>query len=259
MQKELIIVVSNYNRNVSPLALCDSIKNAGFKKVFVQWYNRPWAITQEDQLAYLKSIGLKAVYAHLSYDEINNLWLEDGDYLVDYYKKDLKICKDNGMDLVMMHITGIDCPRYNEMGLERLRKIVEYAEELQIKIALENVEHQGYLEYVLKNIKSPYLGICFDAGHYHCYFKDKFNFKFFKDRIFAVHLHDNAGNIDRHMIPFDGTNNWSKIIKNLKENGYDGPIILECVYRGEYIQLELDTFYKKCYEAGIKLASMFEK
>lgn len=257
-EKDLVMVVSNYNRNVSSLAICDAIKEAGFKKVFLQWYNRPWAISQEAQLAYAKSIGLKAVYAHLSYDEVNNLWLPEGDYLVDYYKRDLKICKDNGMDLVMMHITGIDCPKYSKIGLERLKQIVAYAEELKIKIALENVEHPGYLEKVLKNITSPYLGICFDTGHFHCYFKDKFNFDFCKDRIFAVHLHDNKGDVDRHMIPFDGTIKWDYILKKLHECNYDGPIILECVYRGEYIQLPLEEFYKRCFKAGQKLQEMYQ-
>lgn len=37
--KELAVVVSNGNVNVSVLDTIDAIVKAGFKKVFIQWYN----------------------------------------------------------------------------------------------------------------------------------------------------------------------------------------------------------------------------
>ena len=81
-------------------------------------------------------------------------------------------------------------PMYGKTGLSRIRKVVEYAKESDMKVAFENTKIKGYLEYVINNIKDENVGICFDAGHYHVYFDDEFNFELFKDRIFAVHLHD---------------------------------------------------------------------
>lgn len=129
---------------------------------------------------------------------------------------------------------------YGKTGLSRIRKIVEYAKELDMKVAFENTKIKGYLEYVINNIKDENVGICFDAGHYHVHFDDEFNFELFKDRIFAVHLHDNDKSDDLHLLPFDGT------------------VTLELCYRYEYLNMSLDDFYKKGYDVGIKLAEKFE-
>lgn len=143
--------------------------------------------------------------------------------------------------MVIMHLTSKKkAPMYGKTGLSRIRKIVEYAKELDMKVAFENTKIKGYLEYVINNIKDENVGICFDAGHYHVHFDDEFNFELFKDRIFAVHLHDNDKSDDLHLLPFDGT------------------VTLELCYRYEYLNMSLDDFYKKGYDVGIKLAEKFE-
>ena len=254
----LEIVVSNFNKEISIIKEINSIKKAGFKKVFIQWYNRNWPISQEEQFLYAQKIGLDVKKVHLGYDEINDLWSKNGDYLVERYINDLKICQEKGIDLVMMHITGKNTPPYNKMGLERIKKIVKYAEKVKIKIALENVEDPNYLEYVLTNVKSDFLGICFDSGHYHCYFQDKFSFQIFKNKIFAVHLHDNHGLKDEHLLPFDGNVDWLKIAQELKKSNYLGPIILEVIYQSDYLKMTIDEFYQKAYEVGLKLEKIFK-
>lgn len=256
---DLVVVVSNANVNNNFYETINAIKNVRFKNVFIQWYNRNWNPSQEEQLEYIKEQGLNINYAHLSYDDIKDLWLPDGDYLVDRYINDLNVCKKNGISTVMMHITSSEKQEYNELGINRLKQIVEYAEEIDIKIAFENVRYKGCLEYVFENINSKNIGICFDSGHYHCYYKDDFNFLKFKDKIFAVHLHDNFGLNDQHLIPFDGNINWQYIIKNLKECNYNGPIILEIVYTTHYLQEDINEFYKKGYKAGLKLNNMYKK
>ena len=90
------------------------------------------------------------------------------------------------------------------------------------------------------------------------HFNDEFNFKLFKDKIFAVHLHDNDKSDDLHLNPFEGTINWKELVLQLKECNYNGPITLELCYRYDYLKMSLDEFYKKGYEIGEKLADMFE-
>ena len=68
--------------------------------------------------------------------------------------------------MVVMHLTSKKvAPIYNEIGLNRIKKITEYAKQLEMKVAFENTKIKGYLEYVLENIKDDNVGICFDAGH----------------------------------------------------------------------------------------------
>ena len=256
MNRELMVVVSNANENKNAFETIDAIKASGFKNVFIQMYNRHWQPTQEEQLNYIKQLGLNVLAAHLTYDGIDNIW-HDGDYLVGIYQKDLITCYDNDIKLVMMHLTSKDSQEYNTLGLTRIKKIVDFAKELNIKVALENVHYPGYLEFVLNNIKNDNVGVCFDTGHYHYYFQDNFDFSQFKDRIFIVHLHDNHGTKDEHLLPFDGNINWLNIIKNLKVCNYNGPITLEIIYRNDYLKQDINTFYKEGYNRAKRIERLF--
>ena len=260
--EELAVAVHYSNENVSVLETIKAIKNAGFKNVFVQWYDKEWEYSQEEQVKMCKELGLNIIFAHLGYQNINSIWEEGeiGDSLVERYKKDIKDCKENGIPMVVMHLTSkTKAPMYGEIGLERIKKIINYAKELNVKVAFENTKIKGYLEYVLGNIKDDNVGICFDAGHCHVHFNDEFNFKFFKDRIFAVHLHDNDKSDDLHLLPFDGTIDWKNVIKKLKECNYNGPITLELCYRYDYLNMTLDEFYRIGKDRGNKLMKIAEK
>lgn len=91
------------------------------------------------------------------------------------------------------------------------------------------------------------------------HFDDDLDFSKFKNRIFAVHLHDNDKSDDLHLIPFDGTLNWKNVVKNLKDSNYNGPITMELCYRYDYLEMGIEKFYKKGYEVGKKLQEMFEE
>lgn len=263
LKDNIAVVVSNSNKNVTIFDTINAIKNSGFKNVFVQWYNNTtWNISQEDQLKYIKKSGLNVIFAHLGYKEINNLWIDNevGNSLVDKYKNDIKICKENDIPMVIMHLTSkSEAPKYNMLGIKRLQSIVDYAQKLDIKVAFENTKIKGYLDYVIDNIDNENVGICFDSGHYHVHFNDELNFDKFKNRILAVHLHDNDKSDDLHLIPFDGTLNWDSIIKNLKRCNYDSFITLELCYRYDYLKMPIEDFYKKGYAVAMKLNKMMNE
>lgn len=73
---EPAVVISNYNENCSVYETIDAIKNAGFKNVFLEWYNKDWEINQEEQLKYARENGLNIIFAHLGYQNINDMWIE---------------------------------------------------------------------------------------------------------------------------------------------------------------------------------------
>lgn len=259
--REIAVVVQNENEQCSVEETIYAIKNAGFKNVFIQWYDEVWEYSQEKQVNLCKKLGLNIIFAHLGYQTMNSIWEEgnEGEELVERYKKNIKECKENGIDLVIMHLTRkFEAPMYGEIGLNRIRKIVEYAEQMNVKIAFENTKIRGYLEYVFNNIKSDNIGLCYDIGHDHVHFNDELDLANYKDRIFAIHLHDNDQSDDQHLLPFDGTINWDSAIKKIKENNYNGPVTLEICYRGEYLKQTVEEFYKKGYEIGNKILEMFE-
>ena len=222
--RELAVAIQNENEKVSIIETINSIKNAGFKNVFVQWYDENWEHSQAKQIKLCKELGFNIIFAHLGYQNINSIWEEgiEGDRLVERYQRDIKECYENGIPMVIMHLTSKKkAPMYGEIGLNRIRKIVEYAKKLDMKVAFENTKIKGYLEYVINNIKDENVGICFD-------------------------------------LPFDGTMDWKYVINKLKECNYNGTVTLELCYRYEYLNMPLDDFYKKGYDVGIKLAEKFE-
>ena len=259
--KELAVVVQYGNKDVTVKETIEAIKEANFKNVFVQWYdNNDWSMTQEEQVEFIKSQGLNIIFAHLGYQNINSIWVEgdEGEALVERYKRNIRECKERGIELVIMHLTSKHvAPMYNEIGLNRIKKITDYAKEVGVKVAFENTKIRGYLEYVLGNITDSHVGMCFDAGHFHAHFDDDFNHEFVKNRIFAVHLHDNDKSDDQHLLPYDGTVNWNLVVEKLKDCNYNGPITLELYYRKDYLKDNIKIFYKEGYERGLKIAKIY--
>ena len=259
--KELAVVVQYGNKDVTVKETIEAIKEANFKNVFVQWYdNKDWSMTQEEQVEFIKSQGLNIIFAHLGYQNINSIWVEgdEGEALVERYKRNIRECKERGIELVIMHLTSKHvAPMYNEIGLNRIKKITDYAKEVGVKVAFENTKIRGYLEYVFSNIDSDNIGLCYDAGHCHAHFDDEFNYEMFKDRIFAVHLHDNFGELDEHLLPFDGTINWEHVISKLKECNYSSYVTLELSYRNDYLKEDVKSFYKEGYNRGEMVKALF--
>lgn len=256
--RDIVVTISNANQKVTPLESIDAINKAGFDKVFIEWYNKDWEVSQQEQLDYCRKLGLDIIFAHLGYQGINNLWLDNdqGEALVSRFKNDIAVCKENGFDLVIMHVTSkSEAPGPNEIGLKRLTEIVEYAKELGVKVAFENTKIKGYLEFIVDNI--PEAGICLDVGHMHAHFNDEFPFDKFVNKIFAVHLHDNHGVKDEHLLPFEGTLDWKWLISKLKECNYSGPVTMELVYQNDYVNEDVVEFYKRGYEVGKKLQEIF--
>ncbi len=258
---KIAVVVNNANATKSIYETIDAIKEAGFENVFIQWYNEDFEISQQDQLNYIRKQNLNVIFAHLGYQGINNLWEanELGESLVERYISDIRVCKENGIPMVVMHLTSKStAPQYSEVGLKRIRKIVDYARDVGIQVAFENTKIKGYLDYVLSNIIDEHVGLCLDSGHLHAHFDDELDFELFKNRIFAVHLHDNDGTADQHLMPFEGTIDWNQLISSLKQSNYTGPITLETCYRYEYTKLSLVDFYRYCYEVATKIAKEFD-
>ncbi len=258
---DIAVVVSNSIVGYSILDSIDAIKKAGYKNVFIQWYNKEEEYSQEEVLEYIRKKKLNILFAHLGYKYINDIWLDSdiGKTLVDYYINDLNTMKKYNINMVVMHLCSrTNAPIPNKLGLERIKKICEHAKKIGIKIAFENTKIQGYQEYIEDNINMDNVGYCYDCGHDHCHFNDKFNFEKFKDKIFCTHLHDNHGKEDEHLLPGDGTVDFDYVLNGLDKDNYDGPLTFEYVHTKTYENEDIDVFYKKGYNNSIKIYEKYK-
>ena len=101
MQKIFYQCVQNENKNVTPEQTIKAIKDAGFDGVFVQWYDKDWDFSQQQQVDLCKKLGLKILFAHLGYEGINDIWVEgeNGNNLVKKYIRNLDECKQNDINI----------------------------------------------------------------------------------------------------------------------------------------------------------------
>jgi len=70
-------------------------------------------------------------------------------------------------------------------------------------------------------------GVCLDVGHAHLMSGAVDAVETLGGHLVTTHIHDNAGKRDDHLVPFDGTINWSALVMALEKVGYDGVWMFE--------------------------------
>jgi sugar phosphate isomerase/epimerase len=143
---------------------------------------------------------------------------------------------------LVVHPMGIEFPMEVDQGacldqlLHAFSVLVDYGQEYGVQIAVENID-EPFSTRILKVLFDQIqdLTLCFDTGHAHhwhtwdAYIPDHI------ERISALHIHDNHGQSDQHLIPGDGNIDFTTFFKALKSHGYNGYLGLECVQRiGSY-------------------------
>lgn len=195
--------------------------------------------------------------SHATIPGCSSIWSEELDG--EAYAAMLKRCIDNctacSVPVLVVHIAPDFSMRPNfELGMDRLRPVVEYARKKQIKIAFENINSADYLFQTLEVFTQPHVGFCYDCGHEACHTPGSRFLPQIGARLFCTHLHDNDGRVDQHLIPFDGTIDFERICWELCQVGYCGNLTLELGYGQN--SLKKQDFLQKSYEALLKIDRM---
>ena len=228
----------------------EMIKESGFDTVMA-WLGDGDA---KDSIIYARELGLYVSNAHLPFKNINTMWLDisEGDEMTESFCKHIRLCGELKVPTAVYHVSSsFEPPPYGEKGLDRIKRIVYEAEKNGVDIAFENLRRLDYLRYVTDNIKSDRVKICFDCGHHNYLSPDADLFTEYGKRIVAIHLHDNFGDYDWHMLPFDGKVDFERVCRGLAIAGYNGPVTLEAranvheMYADYSPELFLSEAYKR--------------
>jgi len=147
-----------------------------------------------------------------------------------------------GSEIIVIHM-GSYYPgdkKGTENGKDRLYKSLEYllpyAEENKVTIALENypVGENAIFKTpedvlnILRDFDSEYLKLTLDIGHANLTNISPIEYiKILKDEIVHLHLNDNFGKEDKHLVPGEGEINYPAIFKQLKKINFDQVGIFE--------------------------------
>lgn len=175
----------------------------------------------------------------------------------------------DGTGTVMMHIpvirsitVPVERPAILKQ-LDALRKsldeLMPLSRELNVPIAVENSGYDSFevMDMLFSEYPADFLGLCFDSGHGHL-FDDKGldNLDRHKDRLMALHIHDNDGTGDQHQPPFYGTLDWNRFASILKASPYPREISFELSVRNTPFADDLDAFMDDAYARCLKFAKM---
>lgn len=207
------------------------ISEAGFKSVLLWWAaESTFEPPVPEKVETAAKHGLLVENAHLQFSGVNSLW-EEGAEGEHYCLELIGLIAEAGIygvPTLVVHLTRTSTPPGpNELGYSRFMRLIEAAERANVTLAFENLKRADRLYDFMEQAGSEKAGVCFDAGHNNCFFKENRVCRDFASRIKAVHLHDNNGKKDQHLIPFDGTVDWSMIRAELMDSAYTGAWSLE--------------------------------
>jgi sugar phosphate isomerase/epimerase len=118
-----------------------------------------------------------------------------------------------------------------DAAFNSLEHLVIFAKERGVTIALENTpSHLGSPESLCRLIEETHLfdlKFCFDIGHAHIEEGVAKSFDIMQERIVTVHIHDNHGEKDEHLLPFEASVDWDAALSSLASLPEAPDLVLE--------------------------------
>lgn len=123
-----------------------------------------------------------------------------------------------------------------QKNIEKLRELADFVKGKNITICLENLrpytpEHKVLVDrsiddllYIIEKVGSDKFGVCLDTGHLNLTDKNQREFILGAgDKLKALHIADNEGVVDQHLMPFTcGNIDFEEVVRALREVNYKG-------------------------------------
>lgn len=182
-----------------------------------------------------------------------------GEQMLEQLKRDVLACVTYRVPTLVVHIP------HNETALEenacckrRYQELYAFAEQNGVTLAFENMHHTENLDYIFSLL--PEAKFCWDCGHQYCRTPEAEPMEQYGRKVAALHIHDNHMQADEHLIPFEGLIDFHKVAHALAESGYDGALMLEIKYRGEYARtMSYQEYTAKAVGAARQIIDLVEQ
>ncbi|MBQ6466664.1 MAG: sugar phosphate isomerase/epimerase [Clostridia bacterium] len=190
-------------------------------------------------------------------------------------KRCLEICGLMGIKIIVVHPVYFKKNKF-ENNIEMYNRLLPYAKDFNVKIALENMWGVGHKGKIIPNVCSladefneyvdaldkDWFTACLDLGH--CGLvgssADYMIKAMGKERIGCLHVHDNDGIHDDHTLPYTKSMDWESILKALAQIDYNGDFTFEADnYLADFHRDLLPAACKFMYELGRSMVSRIER
>ena len=243
------------------------LRASGFDSFFTDYYFDETILERYAEAAVKSGIQWESMHAPFEAPlRINSIWEEgaQGDTMLEGLIKCVRACHRFGVRVAVIHLSsGRHPPCVSDIGRERLDKLVEEAVHLDVTLGFENLRKLANLAFVLELYDEvPQVRFCWDVGHEACFTPGKQFMPLFGDKLAFTHIHDNmcVYNGDDHMIPFEGTIDFDRVTRQLRDSGFMGTLSLELLPHasGRYEGIAPDEYYARVYAAACRLRDMVD-
>jgi sugar phosphate isomerase/epimerase len=147
---------------------------------------------------------------------------------MDEFKRVIDVAEDLSFPRLILHMGGsreTADPRKRDAAFSSLEHLVLHAKHAGVTICVENTTSEmgapSYLRSFVDETRLTGLRFNFDIGHAHLVegsAEERIanGFEPLKDLIASTHIHDNHGEKDEHLPPYDGTIDWPSALKILR-------------------------------------------
>lgn len=160
---------------------------------------------------------------------------------MDELKRVIDVAEDLPFSRLILHMGSsreTADPRKRDAAFSSLEHLILHAKHIGVTICVENTTSEmgmpSYLRSFVDETRLTSLRFNFDIGHAHLsegreQERVANGFEPLKDLIVSAHIHDNHGEKDEHLAPYDGTIDWPAALKLLRSTpvAADLPLTLE--------------------------------
>lgn len=168
---------------------------------------------------------------------------ENRDALILATRRVIEACALLGIPSTVIHAAQHPDPastpaEFIKENVKFLEEFYETAERFGVQLLVENGCEQNTPRYYLRTggemrefisaANHPLVFACWDTGHAHMRGMDQYrSILDLGDKLQALHIHDNYGDRDSHVMPFMGNGNFDQIMLGLQDGGYKGAFTFE--------------------------------
>src|SRR3989454_376658 len=159
---------------------------------------------------------------------------------MDEIKRVIDVADDLPYARLILHMGGsreTEDPRKRDAAFSSLEHLILHARHASVTVCVENtLSEMGNPEYLRAFVDETRLsGLRFNFDIGHAFLAElpeeerlEKSFAPLRELVSSVHLHDNHGEKDEHLPPYDGSIDWPSAIKLLKSGAQNGlPLVLE--------------------------------
>jgi sugar phosphate isomerase/epimerase len=218
---------------------------------------------------WLDELGLRVPDLHAS-DGKEKRWISMRPYErttgVGLVKNRIDMARRLGAEVIVMHAPNEPERAADPAIGDRLRRSLDelapYAKQRGVRIAVENApKNSRGIRELFGSYGADFLGLCYDCGHGNIDSPAADGgggldaLDEMKDRLIALHLHDNDGSQDQHRLPFTGTVDWPRLARIIAASGYGGCVTMESNVHAE-VTREPREFLARARAAGSRIGEM---